>query len=249
MPSASPRLGAAESIYLESSISQAGPASERAFTRPLLALISRLQLLPARRPRRDRHVRSSHARSRRPAAQAVPNQTPPLCDYNLFTTDEALQEAVRREGGGRPRGATRARRGRHRLRRELRARTARQSLPARAAELQRARRAHRCARISSVLACPHGGHRGTRLSQRPMGARGRPARGRRACGARGGLLDASTGGMRHVVPDHHDLRRDRGAAPRSRARARLAAAAAHAALRPRDIPIGAQARRPRSAWA
>ena len=26
------------------------------------------------------------------------NQTPPLCDYNLFTTDEALQEAVTREG-------------------------------------------------------------------------------------------------------------------------------------------------------
>jgi len=29
---------------------------------------------------------------------AVPNQTPPLCNYNLFTTDEALQEAVKREG-------------------------------------------------------------------------------------------------------------------------------------------------------
>jgi putative acyl-CoA dehydrogenase len=28
----------------------------------------------------------------------VPNQTPPLCDYNLFTTDEALEEAVTREG-------------------------------------------------------------------------------------------------------------------------------------------------------
>jgi putative acyl-CoA dehydrogenase len=32
--------------------------------------------------------------------QAVPNQTPPLCDYNLFTTDEALSEAVKREGAG-----------------------------------------------------------------------------------------------------------------------------------------------------
>jgi putative acyl-CoA dehydrogenase len=29
---------------------------------------------------------------------AAVNQTPPLCDYNLFTTDEALQEAVIREG-------------------------------------------------------------------------------------------------------------------------------------------------------
>jgi putative acyl-CoA dehydrogenase len=30
--------------------------------------------------------------------QAMPNQTPPLVDYNLLTTDEALQEAVSREG-------------------------------------------------------------------------------------------------------------------------------------------------------
>ena len=35
-----------------------------------------------------------------PVAQAVSNQTPPLCDYNLFTTDEALSEAVKREGAG-----------------------------------------------------------------------------------------------------------------------------------------------------
>jgi putative acyl-CoA dehydrogenase len=35
-----------------------------------------------------------------PAAQVVSNQTPPLCDYNLFTTDEALCEAVKREGAG-----------------------------------------------------------------------------------------------------------------------------------------------------
>jgi putative acyl-CoA dehydrogenase len=33
-----------------------------------------------------------------PVSPAVSNQTPPLCDYNLFTTDEALQEAVKREG-------------------------------------------------------------------------------------------------------------------------------------------------------
>ena len=26
------------------------------------------------------------------------NQTPPLCEYNLFTTDQALKEAVAREG-------------------------------------------------------------------------------------------------------------------------------------------------------
>jgi putative acyl-CoA dehydrogenase len=31
-------------------------------------------------------------------APTLPNQTPPLCDYNLFTTDQALQEAVTREG-------------------------------------------------------------------------------------------------------------------------------------------------------
>ncbi len=34
------------------------------------------------------------------APQPVFNQTPPLTDYNLFTTDEALQEAVQREGAG-----------------------------------------------------------------------------------------------------------------------------------------------------
>ncbi len=33
-----------------------------------------------------------------PAATAPPNQTPPLGDYNLFATDEALLEAVNREG-------------------------------------------------------------------------------------------------------------------------------------------------------
>jgi len=33
-----------------------------------------------------------------PASDAVFNQTPPLADYNLFTTDPALKEAVQREG-------------------------------------------------------------------------------------------------------------------------------------------------------
>jgi len=35
-----------------------------------------------------------------PSSTAPFNQTPPLVDYNLFTTDEALQEAVIREGAG-----------------------------------------------------------------------------------------------------------------------------------------------------
>jgi putative acyl-CoA dehydrogenase len=36
-----------------------------------------------------------------PSSSSAPfNQTPPLVDYNLFTTDEALQEAVIREGAG-----------------------------------------------------------------------------------------------------------------------------------------------------
>jgi putative acyl-CoA dehydrogenase len=34
------------------------------------------------------------------ATHAVFNQTPPLVEYNLFTTDAALQESVRREGAG-----------------------------------------------------------------------------------------------------------------------------------------------------
>jgi putative acyl-CoA dehydrogenase len=35
-----------------------------------------------------------------PAESAALNQTPPLADYNLFSSDLALQEAVRREGAG-----------------------------------------------------------------------------------------------------------------------------------------------------
>ena len=34
------------------------------------------------------------------ATHTVFNQTPPLTEYNLFTTDRALQEAVQREGAG-----------------------------------------------------------------------------------------------------------------------------------------------------
>src|SRR5271165_7121387 len=34
------------------------------------------------------------------STHAVFNQTPPLTDYNLYTSDTALQEAVRREGAG-----------------------------------------------------------------------------------------------------------------------------------------------------
>src|SRR6202165_6204843 len=34
------------------------------------------------------------------ATHTFPNQTPPLAEYNLFTTDAALQESVRREGAG-----------------------------------------------------------------------------------------------------------------------------------------------------
>jgi putative acyl-CoA dehydrogenase len=33
-----------------------------------------------------------------PLSPTAPNQTPPLCAYNLFTSDEALQQAVKREG-------------------------------------------------------------------------------------------------------------------------------------------------------
>jgi putative acyl-CoA dehydrogenase len=42
------------------------------------------------------HIAASHGS----ATHAVSNQTPPLVDYNLFTTDLALQEAIRREGAG-----------------------------------------------------------------------------------------------------------------------------------------------------
>ena len=53
--------------------------------------------MPNARPSCQRHIGHAGAVRSRPTA---PNQTPPLCDYNLFTTDEALQEAVTREGAG-----------------------------------------------------------------------------------------------------------------------------------------------------
>ena len=34
------------------------------------------------------------------ATHEVHNQVDPLCDYNLFLTDQALRDAVLREGGG-----------------------------------------------------------------------------------------------------------------------------------------------------
>ena len=68
---------------------QAAPTSERGAPRvPADSLIlSRLELFGARVPQREAVMSEVFM------SPAVPNQTPPLCDYNLFTTDEALQEA------------------------------------------------------------------------------------------------------------------------------------------------------------
>ena len=59
-------------------------------------------------------AREAYERYRAKIRPWLPNQTPPLSDYNLFTTDEALQEAVAaRRCRCTPR-ATGARRRRHR---------------------------------------------------------------------------------------------------------------------------------------
>ena len=162
------------------------------------------------------------------------NQTPPLTDYNLFTTDAALQDAVEREGAAAHVEELARRRRRDRHGRELRARAPCQSTPAAAAELQRAGRAHRCA--SSFIPSWHALMQGIAArgyhSAPWVRENGRAVAGAHV-GARRGLPDAGAGGMRHVVPDHHDLRCDCGHAPRLRAGARMGAAAAHPRIRSR----------------
>ena len=179
--------------------------------------------------------------STQPPPTAPLNQTPPLVDYNLFTTDEALRAAVDREGAGAQArqlardGAT------TRHRRQFRACAARQSPSAGAQQLQRAGRAYRRGRVSSLVARLDGGHHGTRLPQRPVGTRCRP---RGARGARRGLFDAGSNRVRHAVSNHDDLRRDRRDQPRPRSGGRVAAAAHHAALRSPRHPHRLEVRRP-----
>ena len=118
---------------------------------------------------------------------AITNQTPPLRDYNLFSTDQALQEAVQREGAG-----------------WAVLNCCRPAMPsARTRCFEHARLANRftpvlhnynvqgeridCDRVSPLLACIDAGHRGAGLSQRPLGRARMAGSPRRACGARRGL--------------------------------------------------------------
>ena len=100
----------------------------------------------------------------------VLNQTPPLADYNLFTTDRALEDAVRREGAARPSRAAGGRWRRDRQRGELRARRASRIAIRPCCKLRRPGRAHRCDRVSSFLARADARHRRARLSQRALGS-------------------------------------------------------------------------------
>ncbi len=153
------------------------------------------------------------------------NQTPPLTDYNLFTTDLALQEAVRREGAGAavPDLASAG------------------AALGTAANFEHARLANRYPpvlhgfnvqgeRIDSIEF-----HPSWHVLMQGIAARGYHtgpwvrvdgrADSRRTRGASRGLPDAGAGGMRHALPDHHDLRRGRGDAPRRVAGPGLGAAA------------------------
>ena len=145
------------------------------------------------------------------ATHTVFNQTPPLEDYNLFTTDAALQESARREGAA----AADA---------EL---AAAGSALGTAANFEHARLANRCTpvlhgfnargeRIDSIEFHPswHALMRGIaeRGYHAAPWARGQRVRG--ACHARRRLLHAGAGGVRHALPDHHDLRCDSRHAPR-----------------------------------
>ena len=153
--------------------------------------------------------------------------------YNLYTSDEALQEAVKREGAA-AHGAQLARDG---------------AAIGSAASFEHGQLANRHPpvlqsfnvrgeRIDALEFHPswHAlmeGIAARGLSQRPVGARRRPGRPRRPRGARRGLFDAGAGRVRHAVPDHHDLRRHRGHAPGRRARSATGCrGCSYATLRP-----------------
>ncbi len=141
------------------------------------------------------------------------NQTPPLTDYNLYSSDLALQEAVQREGGS----------------------WASSELTLAGAELgtctqfEHARLANRFPpvlhnfdargeRIDSIEFHPSWhtlmsgiaarGYHSSPWAERRGGAR-------RTCGPSCGLYDAGTDRERHTVSDDHDLWSNRGAAPRA----------------------------------
>ena len=158
----------------------------------------------------------------------VENQVPALAAYNAFLSDAALRESVQREGGGW--AATQLTEFGALAGGEMMA------LGFAANENQPRLRAfdRNGERIDEVefhpayhrlmqLGMQHGVHA---LRLAPRRDAGRARRPRRA------VLHALPGRERHLLPAHHDLRRAAGAAPRRRARGRVAAADHVARLRP-----------------
>ena len=170
------------------------------------------------------------------------NQTPPLTDYNLFASDVALQEAVQREGAA----------------------WAAPELSLAGAELgtctqfEHGRLANRFPpvlhnfdvrgeRIDSIEFHPswHALMRGIAARgyhSSPWAANDAAVPGAHAARAASYMLQAQI--ERHTVPDDHDLRRNRGAAARFPAGARLGASAAHARIRCARYSVREKARRP-----
>ena len=187
------------------------------------------------------------------ATHEVFNQTPPLEDVNLFTTDRALMEAVEREGGGHAAEAADS------LRRSLRAAPRLSSAAGSPTSIRRGLRTfdakgrrldmvefhpayHECMEISvgEGLHCSAWDH---------LANAGRPAGARRQRRALGRLLHGGPDGGRTPVPDHHDQRRGAGAAARAETRQGVGAEDPVARLR-QELQAGrATSAASPSAWA
>ncbi len=178
------------------------------------------------------------------ATHEVVNQPYALADYNLFDGDAALKEAVAREGAAwAARLAVRARR-KARDCRDDRTRRARQSPSARIRHPRPLWPARRSRALSSRLSRADAARDRARLARLAVDE---PRRGR-ACRARRGLLYAERGRGGPRLPDHHDVRRDAGAAARARRRRGLAAEGSLPRLRPAQHPRRPEDRARRSAW-
>ncbi len=167
------------------------------------------------------------------ATHDVLNQPPPLVDYDLFSSDRALTEAVRYQGAG----------------------WAEADLAALGTTLGRAETIEWGVQANrnppELRAFDRYGNRHDKVEFHPAwhelmalgvaaGLHAAPwadAEARRPCRARRRCHDAGPGRERRPMPDHHDLRRGPGAAPPSGDRCGMAAADLLSALR-QELPAG-----------
>ena len=138
------------------------------------------------------------------ATHEVFNQPVELADYNLYDSDAALKEAVRREGAAWAADGLEAFGARAGSGAFLELGVTGQPQSARTRDARPLRTPHRSRALPSFLPCAD---EGLDRGWPSFVAVDRPARGR-ACGARRALLHAHRGRGRPRLSDHHDLRRD-----------------------------------------